>query len=380
MRFSAAIERIIDYTTGNITVPLGGKSNLLYIHIPMSGCSVTMNRRKFLTKSAVAGMGLAAGCTGSLPGGSSNYPSRTVTWWIPYSKGGGQDLGQRTLAPYLEDTLGESLALKNVTGGGGGKAYQQLANDVEPNGYTISGTLLEFQYLMDAVFGFKYDPLDFQYIYQWARYPFVIAVRADSEWQTLTDVIEASKEKKLKWGQVAFGGPEHLAGLRLEDQTDFNGRPISFSGGGETMSALLGERVDLTFPTLAAATPRVKSGDIRLITMFSQPRSEFPALKGVFPDVPTITETDPITDPINAFATRGSIAPPELPDDKQKVLVEAHKEATAKEEWQKKARNQGELVVRAGPEGIKGNMEAIIEEYKPYIDRLKKSVKKIQEN
>lgn len=339
-----------------------------------------MQRREFLTTSAALGSGLLAGCTSSLSGGGENYPSQSVTWWIPYSKGGGQDLGQRTLAPYLEDTLGASLAVKNVTGGGGGKAYQQLANDVKPNGYTISGTLLEFQYLMKAVFDFNYDPLEFRYIYQWARYPFVIAVRADSDWQTLTDVIEASKDEEVKWGQVAFGGPEHLAGLRLEEQTDFNGRPISFSGGGETMSALLGERVDLTFPTLAAATPRIKSGDIRLITVFSPPRSDFTPLEGVVPDTPTITETDPVTDPINAFASRGSIAPPKLPSDKQETLVTAHKEATAKEEWQEKARNQGELVIRTGPEGVKSNMEAIIEEYKPYIETLKQSVDKIQNN
>lgn len=339
-----------------------------------------MDRRKFLTTGAAVGSGLIAGCTDSLPGGGSDYPSRSINWWIPYSKGGGQDLGQRTLAPFLEDALGVSLALKNVTGGGGGKAFQQLANDVDPDGYTISGTLLEFEYLMDAVFGFNYDPLEFQYIYQWARYPFVIAVREESDWQTLTDVIEASKDKELKWGQVAFGGPEHLAGLRLEEQTEFDGRPISFSGGGETMSALMGERVDLTFPTLAAATPRVKSGDIRLIAMFSQPRSEFTALQEVFPDVPTITETDPVQDQINAFATRGSIAPPELSDNKQEILASAHEEATGKDEWQQKAHSQGELVVRAGPEGIKSNMEAIIEEYKPYVDVLKESVEQIQGN
>lgn len=339
-----------------------------------------MKRRPFLSAGATVGTGLLAGCTGSITGGGTEYPSRSVNWWIPYSKGGGQDLGQRTLAPYLEDALGVSLALQNVTGGGGGKAYQQLANDVDPDGYTISGTLLEFQYLMDAVFDFDYEPLEFQYLYQWARYPFVMAVRADSDWQTLGDVIEASKETELKWGQVAFGGPEHLAGLRLEEQTEFNGRPISFSGGGETMSALMGERVDLTFPTLAAATPRVKSGDIRLITMFCRPRSEFAALEGVFPEVPTITETEQVQNPINAFATRGSIAPPELSSDVKEILVTAFEEATGNEEWQGKARSQGELVVRAGPEDIKGNMESIIEEYEPYVDVLKESVEQIQNN
>lgn len=342
--------------------------------------SVIMNRREFLTTSTAVGSGLLAGCMNSITNRGGNYPSRSINWWIPYSKGGAQDLGQRTLAPYLEETLGESLALQNKAGGGGGKAFQELANGTEPDGYTISGTLLEFQYLMDAIFDFDYDPLEFQYIHQWARYPFVIAVRADSDWKTLTDVIEASKDEQLTWGQVALGGPEHLAGLRLREQTDFEGRPVSFSGGGETTSALLGERIDLSFPTVAAATPRIESGDMRVITIFSQPRSEFPALEGILPDVPTITETDEVSDSINAFATRGSIAPPDLPDEKQETLATAHREAIENEEWQEKARDQGELVVQAGPEGIKGNMEGIIEEYEPYIDMLRESVDEIQDN
>lgn len=333
------------------------------------------SRRSYLkTTAGLAGTGLLAGCYGR---NDDTYPSQNVEWWVPFGEGGAQDMSQRGLAPFVEDGLGVNVAVQNVPGGGSGVALQELAS-AESDGYTISGTFTEFHYLMDAVHDFNYEPLNFDFIYQWARYPFAIAVRDESEWETLSDLIEASQEDELMWGQVAAGGPEHLAGLRLQEQTAFRGKPVSYDSGGETTSALLGEEIDISFPTISAASPRVEGGDMRLIAIFSPPRDKFTPLEGVFENTPTISETDEVEESINAFSTRGVIAPPGLDQNRKEVLVDAFETATENEEWQSVAESQDELIDQAGPEETVENFKEMMNDYEEDVDLLRRSVEELE--
>jgi tripartite-type tricarboxylate transporter receptor subunit TctC len=365
-----------------------------------SGIGVSRRNMLKITSGGIVGL---AGCAGSggtgdgtdgttEPSGTTDdsdrstdttqsgngYPSQTINWWIPFSKGGGQDIGQRNLAPYLEEELGVSFALSNKTGGGSGVALQQLANNVEPDGYTISGTFLEYSYLMQAIFDFNYDPTEFEPIYQWSRYPFVITVDTDSEYQSVDDLIEASKEEELTWGQVALGGPDHLSGLLLEEQTEFQGRPVPFNGGGETAAALLGGRVDFAIPTVAAAKPRVDAGEMRPLVMFAQSRDE-PDLEGIFPDTPIITELDNIDNPWQALSQRGAVAPPGTPEEKINTLTQAFENATAKEEYQQQASANNEILYRRGPEGYMESLNSLINQYEQSLPMLKESVERLQD-
>lgn len=340
-----------------------------------------MDRRTLLELAggfAAAGMASVAGCTTSSSSGS-DYPSEAITLWIPYSKGGGIDMSTRALQPYLEDELEVSLAAKQVTGGGGAVAYERLATNVEADGYTVSVAVPSFMYLMDKVHGFEYDPPNQRLIYQWASDPFVLSVNADSDWQTLDDVIEASKEEPLKWGQVGLGGSDHYAMLRLTEETEFDGRPVSFSGGGASSAALMGGRIDIDTPTLSTAWPRVESGDIRPIAITAPPRSEFEPLKGVYPDTPTVPKAvESVSEPIKAGTDRALIVPPDLPDEKIQVLTEAFEQATANEEWQSKATSRHELIDRRGPEEAMQNYRTLINQYESTVPALKESVEKYQ--
>lgn len=333
-------------------------------------------RRTYLkTTAGLVGTGLLAGCYGR---GDETYPDRNIEWWVPFSEGGAQDRSQRGLAPYVEEELGVDLAVQNVPGGGSGVALQELAS-AEPDGYTISGSFFEFQYLMNEVYDFDYDPLDFEFVYQWARYPFAIAVRDESEWETLSDLIEASQEEEdLLYGLVAAGGTDHLAALRLQEQTEFQGRPVSYESGGETTSALLGGEIDVSIPSISAASPRVEGGDMRLLAIFSPPRDEYTPLQGVFEDVPTIGEIDEIEETINSFSTRGVIAPPGLDEERKEILVEAFDNATRNEEWEDVAEGQDELIVRAGPEEARANFEEMVNDYEDDLDILRSSVEELE--
>ena len=50
---------------------------------------------------------------------AADYPSKPITFIVPYSAGGSSDTLVRGMQPYLEAAMGATLVPKNVTGGGG---------------------------------------------------------------------------------------------------------------------------------------------------------------------------------------------------------------------------------------------------------------------
>ena len=66
----------------------------------------------------------------------AEYPERPVTLLVPFTAGGGSDMGARTYEPYLEECLGQDVVIVNKPGAGGELGFAELAQTT-PDGYTI---------------------------------------------------------------------------------------------------------------------------------------------------------------------------------------------------------------------------------------------------
>ena len=164
---------------------------------------------------AVAAMSLAA-LAGPV---HAQYPERNITLIVPYGAGGGTDVTARMLARDLEAVLGKPVTVENRAGGGGWVGWGALAQ-ANPDGYTIgylnvpciyagyldrqykrTETLESFTPLMNHV-------LDYN----------VWAVKADSPFKSVKDVIEAAKKTPDAITVSAFGAgsDDHLAALSMQ--------------------------------------------------------------------------------------------------------------------------------------------------------------------
>jgi putative tricarboxylic transport membrane protein len=115
-----------------------------------------------------------------------------------------------------------------------------------------------------------------------------IVVPANSPFRTLADMIRALKERPeaLSWGGGSAGGSDQiLAGLVAEAVGVPPGRInyVAFSGGGESLSAILGGQVTLGINGLAELEPQIQAGTVRALAVSSAER-----LPGL--DVPTLRE------------------------------------------------------------------------------------------
>jgi tripartite-type tricarboxylate transporter receptor subunit TctC len=127
------------------------------------------------------------------------FPDKGVTLIVAYGAGGGTDRTARLLAKDLEATIGHPVTVKNVTGGGGWNGWGTIASS-KADGYTIGYINVPNMYkgYLDKSVG-RPESLDsFTLLMNHVTDYCVWAVRKDSPFQSVKDVIDAAKKEPGK--------------------------------------------------------------------------------------------------------------------------------------------------------------------------------------
>ena len=269
---------------------------------------------------------------------SSGFPRKPVTLIVAYSPGGAVDTIGRTVAKYIEQYLGQRVVVRNKPGAGGEIGYRSLSNS-NPDGYTMgmitAPPILMLDMVRDSVGG---DISDFEVLASIQKDPVVLAVAADSPYQTLNELLEGASNAEADIINVAGDGPLSNNQLQLvvaerEFGVDFNFVP--FSGSGPSISALIGGQVQAAVPSASSITNFVRRGDVRALAVFAPTRYEF------LPDVPTVLEATGVDVPDIGAAVRGVVVPRNLPEGNKQLLIDAIEQLMADDEFIAHARDVG---------------------------------------
>ena len=167
-----------------------------------------MLNRRTLSKTAMFAMAGFMTAVAALPA-AAEYPERPITLIVPWGAGGGTDATGRMIAGLLKDELGQPVNVVNRTGGSGVVGHSAIAN-AAPDGYTIGVVTVEIGMMhwagLTELTGKDYTPIAL-YNYDAAG----LQVRADSEWKTAKDVVDAIKANpgKFKASGTGQGGIWH---------------------------------------------------------------------------------------------------------------------------------------------------------------------------
>jgi tripartite-type tricarboxylate transporter receptor subunit TctC len=108
---------------------------------------------------------------------AETYPSRPVTIVVPYPAGGPTDTLARILADRMRTTLGQSIIVENVAGGGGSVGVARVAR-AAPDGYTVSIGHWNTHVVHGATMHLAYDVLhDFEPVSLLADTPIWLVAR-----------------------------------------------------------------------------------------------------------------------------------------------------------------------------------------------------------
>ena len=237
------------------------------------------------------GLVLALALIGARPGPAaaqpSDYPSRPVSFIVPFAPGGVTSLFARVLGQRLEQRLGKPFIVENRPGGGGVTAAAAVAH-AAPDGYTImmaSSTVLAINVTMRK--SLPYDPRkDLAPIALLARVPFVLVVNPSLPIQSVADLVKLAREKP---GQIAFGTPgpgtfHHLNAEMFKAIFGLDLVHVPYKGSAPALSDLIGGHIQFMFCDVPPAMSLIQSGQIRALGVTTKER--VPAVK----DIPPLAE------------------------------------------------------------------------------------------
>lgn len=213
------------------------------------------------------------------------YPSKPIRMVVAFPPGGPVDVVARLLSPKMSETLGQSIVIENVGGGGGNIAAQRVAKSA-PDGYTVLAHSSAYAVNPTLIGNLGFDAeKDMTAIAVVASQANLIFVHADFPAKSLKELLERARSEKLAFASPSSGTTPHLTGenlFRLRAKVDIT--HIPFKGAGPAMTAVLGGQPPIGVLAGTAPLPHVKAGKIRVLAVSSAKRL------ASLPDVPTLNE------------------------------------------------------------------------------------------
>jgi tripartite-type tricarboxylate transporter receptor subunit TctC len=218
---------------------------------------------------------------------AQDYPSRPIQLVVPYGPGGTTDIFFRAINEGFGQNVGGRVDILNKPGGGGVVGSSSVVNS-KPDGYTLVNVSAETTTIAMAFTPtMPYDPTkDLTYIAKGCEVAVGVAVRKESPFKTLEDLVAHAKANPAKLkaaGMGIVGTPHMIFGVFTRDaKLDISWVP--FDGGGEVVANLLGGHVDFALPSISVISPHLDSGKVRLLALAS------PKRLSKYSDVPTLAE------------------------------------------------------------------------------------------
>lgn len=269
------------------------------------------------------GLGLALTASACL----AAWPTKTINIFDTHSPGGDTDYMGRQLAQAVEKVLGQTVVVTNVTGSNGATCMQQYKNGAK-DGYTFIATntaALLGNYATGMV-DFTYDAFEPVAVYG-IQSGENIVVPADSPYNTLTDMLEATKQNpgKIRLG-ISTGGGVYIMACVITNIGKAQFNVIDVGDAATRLTALLGGEIDATSLPYSTAADYIASGKLKsLCTVLSKAPTLLPNQKAASEAIPELVlDTEYVL-----------LAPKGTPAEIVKAMNEAILKATSTPEWKK---------------------------------------------
>ena len=237
---------------------------------------------KFRLFAAAALLLLAGGAL------AQSYPTRAVTFIVPFAPGGGTDITARTVAAKLTAIWKTQSVVVENRGGAGGVIGVDAVAKAKPDGYTLLIANVGTQSINPTLYAkLPYNPdTAFAPIALICELPFVLMASPKFAPNSVKDLVAYAKlnPDKVTYASSGNGGSPHLTAELFQLLTGTRMTHVPYKGGGPAMIDLMAGHVDILFASVLEGSGHIKAGKLKGLAVTHAKRN--PAL----PDVPTIAE------------------------------------------------------------------------------------------
>jgi tripartite-type tricarboxylate transporter receptor subunit TctC len=256
------------------------------------------------------------------PSSGNEYPSRPLTYFVPWNPGGATDITSRVMASALQEVLGQPVNVVTRAGGAGVVGHLALAQ-ARPDGYTIGATSPEITMMhWTGLTPLTYK--DYTTLAVLVNNPAAVTVRADAPWNTLEELLESIRANPgtYRASGTSRGGIWDLARIGFLQAAGLEESALPWipsQGAAPALQQLVAGGVHVVTAALVETSALRQAGQVKTLAVMADDRLE------PFPEVPTLRELG-LDWSVGAWISVA--APAGLPDDIRTRLVAAVEEAT----------------------------------------------------
>jgi tripartite-type tricarboxylate transporter receptor subunit TctC len=235
------------------------------------------------------------------------YPTRAVTFIVPFARGGGTDSLARLFSDKLQEQFSQPFSVQNRPGEGTVIATNFVVKS-PPDGYTIMMAVSSIA--IDATLYKKlpYDPVkDIALLAVVATVPFVLVVSPSLPVNNVDELIALAKQRPLSYGSGGVGAFHHLAAAVFSNMTGIKMTHVPYHGTVPALNDLVAGYTQLMFADLGPALPLITAGKLRPIAVTTTARL------AALPNVPPLAQAG--VPGFDMAAWQGMIASANTPPD-----------------------------------------------------------------
>ena len=237
---------------------------------------------------ALSAITLAVASASGTAAAQGKWPSKPITYIVPFPAGGTTDILARLISQKLGPALGATVIVENRAGAGGNIGSDFVAK-AAPDGYTILGGTISSHAINVSLYPkLPYDPVkSFAPVALIGTNTNVLVVGAASPYKTVQELTAAAKAKpgSISFASAGNGTSQHLSGELYKGIAGLDMVHVPYKGSAPAMQDVIGGQVPMMFDTSVVAGPFIESGKVRALAVTSAKRT--PQL----PNVPTMAES-----------------------------------------------------------------------------------------
>jgi len=217
---------------------------------------------------------------------AQGFPNKPVHIIVPFPPGGGTDVVARTVAPRMQEILGQPVLVENRAGAGGNIGTDFVAKS-PADGYTLLVASAATAINNTLAKNISWElTRDFAPVVLLVLNQSLLVVHPSVPATNVRELIALAKAKpgQLTFASYGNGSSAHLIGELFKMMAGVDLLHVPYKGAAPAVNDLLGGQVNMLFADVAAILPHVKSGKVRALGIGSARRF------GGLPDVPTIAE------------------------------------------------------------------------------------------
>ncbi|WP_354683825.1 tripartite tricarboxylate transporter substrate binding protein [Cupriavidus necator] len=217
---------------------------------------------------------------------AQTYPTKPITIVVPASPGGAIDLVARLVGQKLTAAWGQSVVVDNRSGATGIVGTDLVAK-APADGYTLALVASSHAINPSMVRKLPFDTVkSFEPVVQTHVVPLMLVVSPSVPAKSVKELIAYGKSHpgELSFASSGSGGAPHFSGELFKSMAGLDMVHVPYKGSTLAHPDLTSGRVSLMFDTVAAISPQVKAGKVRVLAVTTTK----PA--AIAPQVPTMAE------------------------------------------------------------------------------------------